>query len=120
MEQSDYDFFRNLITQQLEELRKKADLTVSTLKESDEHLADLADRASVDLERNFMLRIVDRESRLINKLEAALERLDDGSYGICECCGNEISILRLKVRPVTELCIECKTRAERMEKVIGI
>ncbi|MDD2390916.1 MAG: RNA polymerase-binding protein DksA [Desulfobacterales bacterium] len=120
MKTTDYDFFRKLITQQLEELRDKANRTVSSLKNAPEHLADPADRASADLEQNFMLRIRDRESKLINKLQSALERLNDGTYGICEECGNEISINRLKARPVTELCIDCKTRSERIEKVIGM
>jgi len=77
------------------------------------------DRASFESDRSTLLRIRDRESYLIRKIKKALDRLEDGTFGICEFCGKEISIERLKVRPVTLHCIKCKTEMERMEKVSG-
>ncbi len=82
--------------------------------------ADLTDRASFEIDRTFMLRIRDRESKLIKKIKKALERIEDSIFGICERCGEEISIKRLKARPVATLCIECKTKEEKLERVIGI
>jgi len=120
MDINDLVFFKNLITRQLDELIDRGHHVKTSLKNSDEKLADPADQAAVDLERNFMLRIRDREYNLIKKLKMALERIENGTYGICEVCGDEISINRLKARPFAELCIECKTRAERMERVIGL
>ncbi len=82
------------------------------LTDSNELFADPADRASAESDRAFTLRIRDRERRLIRKIQAAIQRLDDGTYGICEDCGEEISIPRLKARPVTNLSINCKARQE--------
>ena len=81
--------------------------------------ADPADRASAESDRAFTLRIRDRERRLIRKIQAALQRIDDGTYGLCEDCGEEISIARLKARPVTKLCINCKSRQEEGEDIRG-
>ncbi|MBF0111121.1 MAG: TraR/DksA C4-type zinc finger protein, partial [Desulfamplus sp.] len=66
------------------------------------------------------LRIRDREHKLIKKVKEALTRIENNTYGICESCGDDISIARLKARPVTTQCIECKTRDEVMEKALGI
>jgi DnaK suppressor protein len=74
----------------------------------------------MESERNFELRIRDRERKLIGKIKEALERIDDGSFGICDECGEDISAQRLKARPVTTLCIDCKKRQEKDEKVKGI
>ena len=112
-------FFKKLLTQWQKDLLSQADGTVSMLTAPYENLADATDRAVFEADRNFMLRIRDRESKLINKINEALERIDDGTYGICESCGDKISIERLKARPVTTLCIECKTRQEAFEKVAG-
>ena len=84
-----------------------------------ELFADPADRASAESDRAFTLRIRDRERRLIRKIQAAIQRLDEGTYGICEDCGEDISIPRLKARPVTKLCINCKARQEEGENIRG-
>ena len=78
---------------------------------------DPTDRASLESDRNFELRIRDRERKLILKIREAIERLDEGEFGICESCGEDISEARLKARPVTTLCIDCKTEQERQEKI---
>ncbi|HEX7372865.1 MAG TPA: TraR/DksA C4-type zinc finger protein, partial [Thermodesulfobacteriota bacterium] len=77
---------------------------------------DPTDRANLETDRNFLLRIRDRERKLIGKIKEALARIDDGTFGICEECGDDISEERLKARPMTTLCIDCKTKAEEEEK----
>jgi len=78
---------------------------------------DLGDQASAEIDRNFMLRIKGRERKLIKKIEEAVERIDEGIFGICDKCGEEIDIRRLEARPVTTMCIECKTLQEEEEKL---
>jgi len=117
MEKKDLEFFRNLLTQWLEELLNRADDTVEELSDSQENLADPLDRASVESDRIWTLRIRDRESMLIKKIRQSLEDIENGEYGICEDCGEDISIERLKARPVTSFCIRCKTRRESAEKL---
>jgi DnaK suppressor protein len=78
---------------------------------------DLGDQASAETDRNFMLRLRGREQRLLQKIEQALERVETGIFGICEDCGNEINIQRLEARPVTTMCIDCKTLQEEEERL---
>jgi len=85
-----------------------------------ENFPDPTDRASLESERNFMLRIRDRENKLIKKVRKALNRIEKGTFGICEECGENISIKRLKARPVTTQCIDCKTKEEASEKALGL
>jgi DnaK suppressor protein len=80
---------------------------------------DPTDRATLETDRNFMLRIRDRERKLISKIKEALERIEDGTYGLCEACGEPIGEKRLLARPVTTLCIDCKARQEKQERVRG-
>lgn len=114
------DYFRNLLNKRLEELLGEASRTVSGMSDLNENMPDPADRATLESDRNFTLRIRDRERRLINKIKDALSRIEDGTYGICESCEEDISEKRLKARPVTTLCIECKTKQEDEEKLKGI
>jgi RNA polymerase-binding transcription factor len=115
MHQKDIEFFRTLLNQRVNELRTEAGKTVEDMDE-DENFPDPSDRATMESNRNSVLRIRDRERKLIFKIQEALQRLDDGEFGICEECGQEISIERLKARPVTTLCIECKSSQEIQEK----
>jgi DnaK suppressor protein len=78
---------------------------------------DLGDQATAETDRNFMLRLRGREQRLLKKIDDAIERIDTGTFGICDDCGNEIGIKRLEARPVTTMCIECKTLQEEEEKL---
>ena len=114
MDAKDTDYFRNLLNQRIAELRAEAGKTVENMDE-DENFPDPTDRASMESNRNSMLRIRDRERKLIFKIQEALQRLNDGEYGICEECGEEIGIERLKARPVTTLCIACKEESEADE-----
>jgi DnaK suppressor protein len=82
-----------------------------------EAFPDVSDQASAEAELNFSMRIREREQRLIKKIDEALERMDQDTYGICERCEEEIPYPRLKARPVTTLCINCKTLEEQEEKI---
>lgn len=81
---------------------------------------DLGDQATAEIDRNFMLRLKGREQKLLKKIEAALDRIDHGVFGICDKCGQEINLRRLEARPVTTMCIECKTLQEDEEKLMEI
>ena len=119
MDQKDIEYFRKLLTSMLEEAKQKGDSTIEELTDSNEVFADPADRATAESDRAFTLRIRDRERRLIRKIQSALKRIDDGTYGICDECGEEIAIPRLKARPVTRLCINCKAKQEEDEHLRG-
>ncbi len=78
---------------------------------------DMGDQATAETDRNFMLRLRSREQKLIKKIDEALDRIDNGTFGICDDCGMEINIKRLDARPVTTLCMECKTQQEEEERI---
>jgi len=82
-----------------------------------ETFPDLSDQASAEMDQNFLLRLKDRERKLIKKIDEALDRMATNVYGICESCGQNIPYKRLKARPVTTLCIECKTLQEQEELI---
>jgi DnaK suppressor protein len=117
MDQAKRDEFRQILQGQLDELLREAGKTVSEMTDEKTNFPDPTDRASLESDRNFELRIRDRERKLIMKIREALERIDEGVFGICEHCEEEIGEARLKARPVTTLCIECKTEQERQEKI---
>jgi DnaK suppressor protein len=120
MKKKDIEFFKDLLTNRLEELLNQADNTVMGMTDPKENFPDPTDRASLEADRNFMLRIRDRESKLIKKIKNALERIENGTFGICESCGEDIDVKRLMARPVTTQCIDCKTKDEAQEKALGI
>ncbi len=90
----------------------------SKLGAQNENLPELGDQAMVEIDSNFLLRLKDREKRLLTKIDQALERIEKGTFGICEECGQEIGLKRLEARPVTTMCIECKTDQEEREKLM--
>ncbi|OPL13657.1 MAG: RNA polymerase-binding protein DksA [delta proteobacterium ML8_D] len=120
MEQEQLEYFRGLLQKKLDDLLGEADKTLEEMTDMDNHFPDPTDRASAESDRSFELRIRDRERKLIKKIDKALERIENGTYGICEDCGEEIGIERLKARPVTTRCIECKSKQEKEEKAKGI
>lgn len=120
MKKEDLAYFKELLTKRLEDLLNQADTTVIDMNMPKGNFPDPTDRAAYESDRNFELRIRDREHKLIKKVRNALERIENGTFGICEKCGEEISKKRLEARPVTTLCIDCKTREEAMEKSLGI
>ena len=117
MKKKDLKHFTKKLKAWKEELVLEATRTVDGMTEEKAQFADPTDRASMETDRNFLLRIRDRERKLITKIDRALERIDDGSFGFCHECGENIEIKRLDARPVATLCIECKTNQEEEEKL---
>jgi DnaK suppressor protein len=111
--------YKTMLTQKINELLSEAGKTVTEMTNGKETYPDPNDRASLESDRNFELRIRDRERKLIMKMQEAIKRIDDGTFGICEVCGGQISEKRLIARPVTTLCIDCKTKQEKQEKLKG-
>jgi DnaK suppressor protein len=111
--------YKLMLSQKINELLSEAGKTVSEMTNGKETYPDPNDRASLESDRNFELRIRDRERKLILKMQEAIKRIDDGTFGICEVCGGPISEKRLMARPVTTLCIDCKTKQEKDEKLKG-
>ena len=114
------EFFRHILAGKINDLLGEAGKTVSEMTNgTKENYPDPNDRASLESDRNFELRIRDRERKLILKMLEAIKRMDDGVFGICEVCNGPISEKRLLARPVTTLCIDCKMKQEKMEKLKG-
>jgi DnaK suppressor protein len=120
LEQEDLDYFRTILSLQIEELMGKAFHMVTELTDRGDKLIDPVDIAALETSRSTTLRLRDRESRLIHKIVASLRRIEDGTFGICDICGEEISIARLKARPVTSHCIQCKTKMENHEELLHL
>ena len=118
MDHEKLEHFRNILQEELRTLLDEAGKTVSEMTAETVNFPDPTDRATQESDRNFELRIRDRERRLINKIKEAMERIDVGEFGVCESCGEDISEARLKARPVTTLCIDCKMEEERKEKLV--
>ncbi len=111
------EYFRGVLQEELRMLLEEAGKTVSEMTSDNTNFPDPNDRATQESDRSFELRIRDRERKLINKIKEALERIEEDTFGICEMCGEEISEARLKARPVTTLCIDCKIEQEKKEKL---
>jgi DnaK suppressor protein len=115
MNHKEVNFFRRLLKRRMQEILSEAGKTVETM-DDDENFPDPTDRASLEENRNFLLRIRDRERKLLLKIQEALRRLEQGKYGVCEVCGEKITLARLRARPVTTLCIDCKSNQESEER----
>ena len=116
MEAEKLEYFRNVLSDEMKTLLNEADKTVTEMTSDASSFPDPTDRATQESDRNFELRIRDRERKLINKIKDALDRIDNGEFGVCEECGEQIGEARLKARPVTTLCINCKMEEELKEK----
>ena len=116
MRKRDLEACRKLLHERRQELVAEATRTVDGMGETREQFPDPTDRALLEGNRNLLLRIRDRERKLITKIDEAFGRIDDGSYGRCEECDREIGIARLRARPVTTLCIDCKSLQEAQER----
>ncbi|OGP65245.1 MAG: RNA polymerase-binding protein DksA [Deltaproteobacteria bacterium RBG_13_53_10] len=111
-------FFKGLLEERLRLLLEEAGKMAQDMRENQNvEFPDPTDRASLESDRNFLLRIKDRERKLITKVTETLDRIDNGSFGVCESCGKPISEKRLIVRPVTTQCIACKTEQEKSEQL---
>ena len=117
MDKETEDYYRGILQEEMRVLLEEAGKTVSEMTADNTNFPDPNDRATQESDRSFELRIRDRERRLINKIKEALERIDNGTFGTCEMCEEDISEARLKARPVTTLCIDCKIEQEEKEKL---
>lgn len=109
--------FKKLLAERKEALVNAMDDTKEQgLGLNSEDLPDEIDLASSETDQSMNLRLRDRERILLKKIERTLEKIEEGEFGICESCGEEISVKRLEARPVTDLCIRCKEEQERVEK----
>jgi DnaK suppressor protein len=117
MDTDKQEYYRSILQEEMRVLLEEAGKTVSEMTADNTNFPDPNDRATQESDRTFELRIRDRERKLINKIKEALERIDNGTFGVCEMCGEDISEARLKARPVTTLCIDCKIEQEKKEKL---
>jgi len=119
MDKEQLELFRAQLLLKKQEILTDAGKTMTEMTDQTTNVPDPNDRATLESGRSFELRIRDRERRLLTKIDEAIARIDDGSYGVCEDCGEEIGQKRLEARPVTTLCIDCKTLQETREKSVG-
>ena len=110
------EYFRHKLLNWKEDLQRESGETLQHLQEESTHEPDIADRASLETDRTLELRTRDRERKLISKIDEALRRIEEDSYGYCEDTGEPISIKRLEARPIATLSIESQERHERMER----
>ncbi|MBL8789662.1 MAG: RNA polymerase-binding protein DksA [Rhizobiales bacterium] len=117
MNERQVEYFRHKLLAWKEDILKESKETLSHLQDENHVLPDIADRASSETDRSLELRTRDRQRKLISKIDAALKRIEDGSYGYCEETGDPISLKRLDARPIATLSIEAQERHERRERV---
>ena len=110
------EFLKDLQQQRTDLLAEAGVVLGGGLAQESENLADVGDQATAVADQNFILRLREREQRLLKKIDEAVDRIRAGTFGICEECGEPIGYKRLKARPVTTLCINCKTKQEEDEK----
>ena len=113
------EYFRQKLVSWKQDLLKESSQTLNNLQNENDAKPDITDRASEEIDRSFELRTRDRERKLINKIDAALQRIEDGSYGYCDETGDPISIKRLEARPVATLSLEAQEMHEKAEKRIS-
>ncbi|GLI25075.1 MULTISPECIES: RNA polymerase-binding protein DksA [Xanthobacter] len=111
------EYFRLKLLRWKDDILKEARETLQHLQDENQNHPDLADRASSETDRSIELRARDRQRKLIAKIDAALQRIEDGSYGYCEDTGEPISLKRLEARPIATLSVEAQERHERRERV---
>jgi DnaK suppressor protein len=111
--------FRAILNAWRRELMEEVDRTVGHMKVGSVHCPDPNDRATQESDMGMELRTRERERRLLDKIAKAMRKIDDHEYGYCESCGVEIGIRRLEARPTADLCIDCKTRQEELERQKG-
>lgn len=117
MNKKDLQKIKENLTARQKELLKSAEATMEQgIGFSTDDLADEVDLASTESEQSMLLRLRDRERILFRKIDKALKKIENGEYGICERCGEEIGLKRILARPVTDLCIRCKEEEERVER----
>ena len=120
MDEKKLDFFRRELESKKQEIMDEAGKTMDEMTDQTSNVPDPNDRASIESGRSFELRIRGRERKLLSKIDQAIARIDEGTFGLCEDCDEEIGLKRLEARPVTTLCIDCKTAQETQEKSKGL
>ena len=116
MNENQVEYFRNKLLDWKKSILSESKDTIKGMKEETRNIPDVADRASEETDRALELRTRDRQRKLISKIDAALRRIDDGSYGYCEESGEPISLKRLDARPIATLSVEAQERHERRER----
>lgn len=117
MNERQREYFRRKLLQWKQDIIRESHETLTTLQNENENHPDIADRASSETDRAIELRARDRQRKLISKIDAALQRIEEGSYGYCEETGEPISLKRLEARPIATLSLEAQERHERNERV---
>jgi DnaK suppressor protein len=117
MNERQRDYFRRKLIAWKDEILREASETIQALQSENDNHPDIADRASSETDRAIELRARDRQRKLISKIDAALARIDDGSYGYCEETGEPIALRRLDARPIATLTLEAQERHERRERI---
>jgi DnaK suppressor protein len=117
MNERQRDYFRQKLHAWREDILREAKETLQHLQDENQNHPDLADRASSETDRAIELRARDRQRKLIAKIDSALQRLDEGTYGYCEETGEPISLRRLEARPIATLSVEAQERHERRERI---
>ncbi len=111
--------FREQLEQMKLDIIADVEQTLNDMTSQTGNIPDPNDRATMESDRSFELRLRGRERKLLDKIDEAINRIDEGTYGICDECGEEIRIKRLEARPVAKFCIDCKIRQEQREKAQG-
>ncbi len=111
--------FKQQLEAMKDEINADVEQTLNEMTSQTGNIPDPNDRATMESDRSFELRIRGRERKLMEKIDEALARIEDGTFGICAGCGEDIAVKRLQARPVAKFCIDCKTRQEQREKEQG-
>ena len=119
MNEKQREYFRRKLNAMKDEILKESRETIQNLQSETTPFADLADRASTEAERQLELRTRDRQRKLIAKIDSALRRIEDGSYGFCEETGEPIALKRLDARPIATLSLDAQERREHLQKQMG-
>lgn len=117
MSDARFEMFRELLHTLRDDIIKETEkVDRGQINADSDDLADVVDRSSMEADRNFTLRLLDRDRKLLHKIDEALERIETGDFGLCDECGEDIGEERLKARPVATLCITCKEESEAEER----
>lgn len=119
MDEQELSQFKKQLESMKVEINSDVEKTLTEMTSQTGNIPDPNDRATMESDRSFELRIRGRERKLMEKVDEALARIEEGTYGICAGCGEEIAVKRLQARPVAKFCIDCKTKQEQQEKEQG-
>jgi DnaK suppressor protein len=118
MNSRDLKYFKKRLNEWLEVLEHQSEITLNGMRKTAERPIEVIEQAAMENDRNLALRFRTREKFLIRKIQQSLQDIESGEYGVCDICGDRITVKRLRVRPVTRHCIDCKTEMEKRERLI--